>query len=104
MVDLVRDGRIWKSPLPLWLKGAYAMSRRGLHGLDTLAALGERLCAEGYEWSTLSGCYERLVGRGLAAVPVTRPREAGGDETEGLPGCATPPCIDGPGGRRRRQA
>lgn len=69
MVDLVRDGRIGKSPLPWWLKGAYALSRRGPDGLDTLAALGERLCAEGYEWSTLSGCYERLAGRGRAARP-----------------------------------
>ena len=62
MVDLVRDGRLGKSPLPLWLKGAHALARRGSRGFDDLAVLDERLRAQGYEWSTLSRCYERLTG------------------------------------------
>ena len=105
MVDLVRDGRIGRSPLPLWLKGAYALSRRGPPGLDDLAALAERLCAEGYEWSTLSCCYERLAGRGRAARPPAGPppcpEEAGGD---GLDRSASaprrPPRRGDPGGPR----
>ena len=43
MVDLVRDGRIGASPLPVWLKGAYALARRGPRGFDDSAVLGERL-------------------------------------------------------------
>ena len=66
MVDLVRDGRLRESPLPLWLKGAHALARRGLRGLDDLAVLDERFRAQGYEWSTLSRCYERLIGKGRA--------------------------------------
>ena len=66
MVDLVRDGRIGASPLPAWLKGAYALARRGPRGFDDLAVLGERLCAQGYEWRTLSHCHERLAGEGGA--------------------------------------
>ena len=101
MVDLVRDGRIGKSPLPLWLKGAYALSRRGPHGLDDLAALVERLCAEGYEWSTLSGCYERLAGQARAARPLPGPEEAGGDGPDrSAPAPRRPPRGDDPGGRR----
>ena len=61
MVDLVRDGRIGKSPLPLWLKGAHALARYRQRGFGDLAALGERLRARGYEWSTLSHCHERLA-------------------------------------------
>ena len=68
MVDLVRDGRLGKSPLPLWLKGAHALARRGLRGFDDLAVLDERLRAQGYEWSTLSRCYERLAGNGQFAA------------------------------------
>ena len=64
MVDLVRDGRIGKSPLPLWLKGAHALARRRQRGFGDLAALGERLRARGYEWSTLSHCHEQLTGLG----------------------------------------
>ncbi len=63
MVDLVPDGRIGKSPLPLWLKGAHALVRHRQRGFDDLAALGERLRARGYEWTTLSHCHERLTGR-----------------------------------------
>lgn len=62
MVDLVRDGQIGKSPLPLWLKGAYLWARRRQRGFDDLVALGERLRARGYEWSTLSHCHELLTG------------------------------------------
>ena len=64
MVDLVRDGRIGKSPLPLWLKGAHALARRGQHGFDDLLVLSERLRAQGYECSTLSRCHELLTGKG----------------------------------------
>ena len=62
MVDLVRDGHIGKSPLPWWLKGAHAMVRHGQRGFEDLAILSERLLAQGYEWSTLSHCYEWLTG------------------------------------------
>ena len=65
MVDLVRDdGRIWKSPLPLWLKGAHALARRRQRGFGDLVALAERLRALGYEWCTLSHCHKRLTGAG----------------------------------------
>ena len=64
MVDLVRAGRIGKSPLPLWLKGAHALARHRQRGFGDLAALGERLRARGYEWSTLSHCHERLAEPG----------------------------------------
>ncbi len=64
MVDLVRDGRIREAPLPPWLKGAHALARRRQRGFGDLAALGERLRARGYEWSTLSRCHERLAGAG----------------------------------------
>ena len=60
MTDLVPDGRIWESPLPLWLKGAQALVRRRKHGLNNLAALIERLRGWGYEWTTLSNCYAGL--------------------------------------------
>lgn len=62
MVDLVRDGQIGKSPLPLWLKGAYMLARRRQRGFDDLVALGERLRARGYKWITLSHCHELLTG------------------------------------------
>ncbi len=64
MVDLVRDGRIGKSPLPLWLKGAHALARCRQRGFGDLAALAERLQARGYKWSTLSHCHQRLTERG----------------------------------------
>ena len=54
MVDLVPDGRIKQSPLPLWLKGGHALVRRRQRGLDDLIALTERLRSGGYEWTTLS--------------------------------------------------
>lgn len=69
MVDLVRDGRLGKSPLSLWLKGARALARRRQRGFGDLEALGERLRAQGYEWSTLSHCHERLTRGGPAALP-----------------------------------
>ena len=61
MVDLVPDGRIEKSPLPLWLKGAHALVRSRQRGLDDLTALGDRLRAGGYEWCSLSQCHARLT-------------------------------------------
>ena len=64
MVDLVRDGRIGLSPLPPWLKGAHTLARRRQRGFDDVAALGERLRVQGYEWSTLSHCHEGLTGKG----------------------------------------
>ena len=63
MVDLVPDGRIGRSPLPLWLRGAHALVRSRQRGFDDVAALCERLRARGYEWSTLSQCHERLAGK-----------------------------------------
>ena len=66
MVDLVGDGRIWKSPLPWWLKGAHTLARRGHRGFDDLHVLSERLRAQGYEYSTLSRCHELLAGRSRA--------------------------------------
>ena len=54
MVDLVPDGRIGQSPLPLWLKGGHALVRRRRRGFDDLIGLAERLRELGYEWTTLS--------------------------------------------------
>ena len=62
MVDVVRDGRIWRSPNPPWLKAALALARPGRRALDDLAALGDRLRARGYDWTTLTHCHERLTG------------------------------------------
>ena len=67
MVDLVPDGRIGKSPLPLWLKGAYALARSRQRGFDDLMALGDRLRTQGYEWRSLSHCHERLTSTGECA-------------------------------------
>ena len=67
MVDLVRDGRISASPLPLWLKGAHALIRRRQRGFEDLADLGERLRRRGYRWTTMTALHERLMenhGRG----------------------------------------
>ena len=64
MVDLVPDGRLRNSSLPLWLKSAHALARWRQRGFDDLVVLGEHLRARGYEWSTLSNCYERLAGTG----------------------------------------
>ena len=64
MVDLVPDGRIGRAPLPLWLRVIHALARGRQRGFDDVAALGERLRARGYEWSTLSQCHERLAGSG----------------------------------------
>ena len=64
MVDMVGDGRIDKSPLSLWVKGAYTLARRCPRGFDGLSALGERLRARGYEWTTLSLFHERLTRGG----------------------------------------
>ena len=61
MTDLVPDGRIWESPLPLWLKGGQALVRRRRHGLNNLAALIEQLRGRGYEWTTLSNCHAELT-------------------------------------------
>ena len=61
MTDLVPDGRIWESPLPLWLKSGQALVRRRSHGLNNLAALIELLRGRGYEWTTLSNCHAELT-------------------------------------------
>ena len=62
LVDLVRDGRIGQSPLPLWLKSGHALVRHRQRGFDDLIGLTERLRARGYEWTTLS-----RYGAGLTA-------------------------------------
>ena len=59
MVDLVPDGRIRRSPLPLWLKGAHALARRRQRGLDELAVLADWLRGRAYEWSTLAEYHEQ---------------------------------------------
>ncbi len=58
MVDLVPDGRIGPSPLPLWLKGAQALARwrRGDFEQD-LAAVVERLRGRGYRWVTMTALH-----------------------------------------------
>ena len=68
MVDVVRDGRIRRSPNPPWLKAALALARPGRRALDDLAALGDRLRARGYEWTTLTRCHERLTGTPATGV------------------------------------
>ena len=62
MVDVVRDGRIRLAPDPLWLKAVVALARPGRRAFDDVAALGDRLRARGYEWTTLTRCHERLTG------------------------------------------
>ena len=64
MVDLVCNGRIGASPLPLWLKSVHAWVRFRRRGFDDLTMLGEYLRARGYEWMTLSHCHERLTEEG----------------------------------------
>lgn len=64
MVDLVRNGRIGMSPLPLWLKIGHAWIRFRQRGFDDLTVLGEGLRARGYEWMLLSHCHERLTEDG----------------------------------------
>ncbi len=64
MMDLVPDGRFDLSPLPLWMKSLHALVRARQRGFGDLAALGERLRAQGYEWSTLSRCCEQWVEKG----------------------------------------
>ena len=64
MVDLVPDGRVGQSPLPLWQRSAHALVQRRQRGFGDLAALGNRLRARGYEWTTLSRYHERLAAGG----------------------------------------
>ena len=64
MVDLVCDGWIGMSPMPLWLKSVHAWVRFRQRGFDDLTMLGERLRTRGYEWMTLSHCHERLTEDG----------------------------------------
>ena len=68
MVDLVHDGRLRMSPMPLWLKSAHAWVRFRQRGFDDVTRLSERLQTQGYEWMTLSDCYERLTGEGRWTV------------------------------------
>ena len=63
MVDLVQDGCLRKSPEPLWLKGAHAWTRWRRKGYEDLAVLGERLCRQGYRWTTMTQCHELLAGK-----------------------------------------
>ena len=63
MVDLVQDGRLGKSPEPLWLKGAHAWARWGQKGFEDLPVLAERLRREGYRWTTMTQCHELLTGK-----------------------------------------
>ncbi len=58
MVDLVPDGRLRRSPLPLWLKGAHALTRWRQRGFEDLAALGQRLRRQGYRWTTMTALHE----------------------------------------------
>lgn len=62
MVDLVPDGRLRKSPLPLWLKGVHALARWRQHGLEEIAELGERLRRQGYRWTTMTALHELATG------------------------------------------
>lgn len=64
MVDLVPDGHIRESPESLWLKGLHALARQRQHGFDGLADLGERLIKQGYQWVTMTRCYELLTKEG----------------------------------------
>ena len=58
MVDLVPDGLIGPSPLPLWLKGAYALARwRRREFKQDLAAVTERLRQRGYRWVTMTALH-----------------------------------------------
>ena len=61
LVDLVPNGRIGASSLPLWLKGGHALVRRRQRGFDDLIDLVERLRGRGYEWTTLSRYREGLT-------------------------------------------
>lgn len=61
LVDLVPNGRIGASSLPLWLKGGHALVRRRQRGFDDLIDLVERLRGRGYEWTTLSRYREELT-------------------------------------------
>lgn len=64
MVDLVCDGWIGWSPVPLWLKSVHAWGRFRQRGFDDLTMLGERLHTQGYEWMSLSHCHEWLTEEG----------------------------------------
>ena len=61
LVDVVPNGRIGASSLPLWLKGGHALVRRRQRGFDDLIGLVERLRGRGYEWTTLSRYREGLT-------------------------------------------
>ena len=64
MVDLVPDGRIGPSPLPLWLKGTYALARwRRREFEQDLAALAERLRSQGYRWVTMTALHALAMTR-----------------------------------------
>ena len=61
MVDLVPDGLIGQSPLPLWLKGGHTLVRSRQRGFDDLIGLAKRLRKLGYELTTLSRYNEELT-------------------------------------------
>lgn len=55
MVNLVPDGRIGPSPMPLWLKGAFTLARWRQRDFEAdLAELVERLRRKGYRWVTMT--------------------------------------------------
>lgn len=64
LVDLVPDGRIGRSPGPLWLKAAQLLSRRRQRGLADFAEIGERLVGKGYRFATMSDCHQLITGAG----------------------------------------
>ena len=64
LVDLVPDGRIGKSPGPLWLKAAQLLSRRRQRGFADFGEIGELLTRRGYRLATMTDCYELLTGVG----------------------------------------
>ena len=58
MVDLVTDGQIGQSPLPLWMKGAHALARWRQRDFEQdLAAVAERLRRQGYHWTTMTALH-----------------------------------------------
>ena len=61
MVDLVPDGRLREAKLPLWMKAGHALVRLRQRGFEDLAALVERLRADGYQWMTMTQCHATLA-------------------------------------------
>lgn len=64
LVDLVPDGRIGRSPGPLWIKAAQLLSRRRQRGFGDFGEIGELLAGRGYRFATMTDCHELLAGAG----------------------------------------